>query len=69
MLHGILPDVFFQHHLLLVESVFLLLQDVVGSEEIAHSTRLVQHYCFMFSSLYGNFHTWLCNSGNIVVLP
>ncbi len=40
VLHGLLPDIYYQHHLLLVEGVFLLLQDVVRSE-ITHSTRLL----------------------------
>ena len=52
-LHGILPDEYYQHHLLLVEGVYLLLKDLVSAEDILQSTRLLRHYCFMFDVLYG----------------
>ena len=53
VLHGILPEMFFQHHLLLVEAIFLLLQDVVSDDDIEQSLCLFKHYCFMFAPLYG----------------
>ena len=34
ILHGILPVEYYQHHLLLVEGIFLLLKEVVTSEDI-----------------------------------
>ena len=37
VLHGILPEDYYRHHLLLVESVFLLLQDEVGERDIEQS--------------------------------
>ena len=53
VLHGILPVDYYQHHLLLVEAVFLLLQDDVEERDIEQSLRLLKHYCFMFSHVYG----------------
>ena len=55
VLHGVLPQEYYQHHLLLVEGVFLLLKEEVANEDIEQSTRLLQHYCFMFPFLYGKF--------------
>lgn len=57
VLHGILPNLYYQHYLLLVEGVYLLLKDEVCEADIQQSSRLLMHYCFMFSSLYG---TYVC---------
>ena len=54
ILFGILPDVYYQHYLLLVEAVFLLLKDEVSHDDLSQSTHLLQHFCFMMSSMYGN---------------
>ena len=53
VLYGILPDDYYQHHLLLVESIYLLLQEEILDEEIDHIVKLLNHYCFMFAALYG----------------
>lgn len=53
VLYQILPEIYYQHHLLLVEGTFLLLQDSVYESDIKKSSRLLQHYVFMFASLYG----------------
>ncbi len=53
LLYGILPSDYYQHHLLLVEGVYLLLKNVVTTNDITQSEKLLQHYCFMFSHLYG----------------
>ena len=53
VLHGILPDNFYQHYLLLVEATFLLLQTVVTNEDIKLSYKILKHFCFMFAPLYG----------------
>lgn len=44
---------YYQHHLLLVESVFLLQQNCVDKRDVKHSSKLLQQYVFMFASLYG----------------
>lgn len=53
VLHGILPQEYYQHHLLLVEGVYLLLKEEVTDGDIEQSSRLLKHYCFMFPFLYG----------------
>ena len=55
VLYGILPDDYYQHHLLLVESIYLLLQEEIPEKEIDHVAKLLNHYCFMFGALYGEF--------------
>ena len=57
VLHGILPSDYYQHHLLLVEAVFLLLQDEVEEKDVKQSLQLLKHYCFMFAPLYGTLCT------------
>lgn len=54
-LRGILPDIYYQHYLLLVEGVYLLLKDEVDKDDINQSSRLFNHYCFMFAPLYGTY--------------
>ena len=46
-------DVYYQHHLLLVEGVYLLLKDVVKEKDIEQSARLLRHYCYLIPSMYG----------------
>ena len=53
VLYEILPEEFYQHHLLLVDATYLLLQDTIKTNEVKHSLLLLQHYCFMFAPLYG----------------
>ena len=53
VLYEILPEDFYQHHLLLVEAIYLLLQDSIKAEEVQQSSLILQHYCFMFAPLYG----------------
>ena len=53
VLYEILPKDFYQHHLLLVEATYLLLQDSIKADDIQQSLRILQHYCFMFAPLYG----------------
>lgn len=55
VLYETLPEIYYQHHLLLVEGIFLLLQDSVCDSDVQQTSRLLQHYVFMFASLYGEF--------------
>ena len=52
-MHGILPDDYYQHHLLLVEGIYLLLKDVVEECDILQSSRLLSHYCYLYPIMYG----------------
>ena len=42
----ILPPEYLAHHLLLVESVYLLLQDSITPAELSKAEKLIQQYCF-----------------------
>ena len=53
VLHGVLPESYYNHHILLVEGVYLLLKDIESEEDIDQSSRLLRHYCFLFAPLYG----------------
>ena len=53
VLYHILLEEYYQHHLLLVEGVYLLLKDSVNVTDIIQSSRLLQHYCILFPSYYG----------------
>ena len=53
VLHGILPDVYFQHFALLSESVFILLLGSISEEQLAHAERMLFHLCLMMGPLYG----------------
>ena len=53
VLKDILNEEFFQHHLLLVEGVYLLLMNTVTEKRIKQSARLLQHYYIKFVALYG----------------
>jgi len=59
VLNGILPEDYYQHHLLLVEGVYLLLQDVVEEKHVTQSSQLFKHYCYLFPYLYGK-NTGIC---------
>ena len=60
VLHGILPNTYYQHHLLLVEAIFLLLQEQITRKEVRHSLELLKHYCFLFGTLYGMRTIFMC---------
>lgn len=53
VLHSMLPEDYYQHHLLLVEASYLLLQRRISESEIQKSFELLNHYCFLFAALYG----------------
>lgn len=56
VLQGILHEEYYQHHLLLVEGIFLLLNDVVTESDIVQSSQLLKHYCYLIPFLYGNYY-------------
>ena len=53
VLHSILPVEYYQHHLLLIEGIYLLVKEEVSDGDIAQSQRVLKHYCFLFGSYYG----------------
>ena len=50
---SILPQEYLAHHMLLVEAIYLLLQDVINHTEIKKAELLIQHYCFKVEFYYG----------------
>lgn len=53
VLRDILQEDYYQHHLLLVDAIYMLLLDSVDKEDLMQSFYQLQHYCFMFTALYG----------------
>ena len=45
---------YFQHYLLLVEAVWLLLQSSISEADLLHAEQLLQHFCYKFSAYYGS---------------
>ena len=62
VLVGQLEEAYYQHHLLLVEAVYLLLQDTISNGDIAQSERLMKHYYYLFGSLYGKLQQCKCDT-------
>jgi len=60
VLYKVLPEEYYQHHLLLVEATYLLLKDIIKANELEQSLFLLQHYCFMFAPLYGKCNHIIC---------
>jgi hypothetical protein len=54
VLCGILPEDYYQHHLLLVEGVFLLMKDEVREVDVKQSSRILNHYCILFAAYYAD---------------
>lgn len=52
-LWGLLPNEYFQHFLLLVDAVFILLQDSISPDQLSKSVSLLNHFCLRVESLYG----------------
>ena len=52
-LYGLLPEEYFQHFLLLIESVYLLLQDSISLNDLNKATKMLKHFCIKVTSLYG----------------
>ena len=51
-LYGILPEEYFQHYVLLVEAIYLLLQDSISPNDITKASALLRHLCIRIKELY-----------------
>nr|XP_033967044.1 uncharacterized protein LOC117467508 isoform X2 [Pseudochaenichthys georgianus] len=64
VLKGILPQVFYQHWLILVTFMFLLCKDIITTEELKRCEKLVVDFVKQFETLYGkqnvSFNVHLC---------
>ena len=62
---GILPEKYFQHFILLVEGIYLLLQESISLADLNKACALLKYVCIMIKELYGaryetfNFHCLL----------
>lgn len=56
VLKGILPQVFYQHWLVLVTFMFLLCKDIITAEDIKKCEKLVVDFVKQFETLYGQTH-------------
>ena len=52
VMKGILPPVYLDHALLLINGIYLLLKSSITEEDLEHSARLLQHFCLRMPSLY-----------------
>lgn len=52
-LWGLLEEDYFQHLLLLVNAIFLLLQDSISPSDIERSSSMLLHFCTRMEALYG----------------
>ena len=49
---NILPNQYLAHHMLLVESIFILLQHSVYPAKIIKAENMIKHYCFIMEAYY-----------------
>ena len=52
-LWGLLEEDYFQHLLLLVDAIYLLLQDSISPNDIESSSSMLLHFCARMEALYG----------------
>lgn len=52
-LYGLLPEIYFQHYILLVEAVYLLLQESISLNDVKKASALLKHFCLKIGELYG----------------
>ena len=52
-LYGLLPDSYFQHYLLLVEAIYILLKHSISMSELTKVSKLLKHFCRRIEELYG----------------
>lgn len=52
VLRGILPDVYYEHFMLFSEAIFTLCLTNVTLSQVAHTERLLLHFCVKFGKLY-----------------
>ena len=50
---GILPDIYYDHFMLLVCAVFLCLKKSISPEDLEQARKLLEHFCLRVSCLYG----------------
>lgn len=51
-LYGILPENYFNHYILFVQAIYILLKDSISEAELKEADRLLDSFCKSFSNLY-----------------
>ena len=54
ILKDVLTEDYYQHYLLFVNAVFILLQECITAADVDNSEALLKHFCCMFAALYGD---------------
>ena len=67
VLFGFLPSIYYQHHLLLIEAIYILNSESISPADIDRCDRIFEHYCFLFATLYG-IHNMSINTHSILHL-
>ena len=68
VLRDIQSKEYFQHYLLLVNAVYILLKDSISAADIDKSNALLTHFCCLFAALYGDRYM-TCNIHQLLHLP
>lgn len=53
VLQDVLAVEYYQHFLLFVHAVYILLQDSISTSDLSNANELLQHFCCLFAALYG----------------
>ena len=70
-LYGLLPDVYFNHYVLFVHAIYLLLKDEIKLSDLSEADNLLNRFCSLFADLYEerfmttNIHQLLHLSDNV----
>ena len=51
-LYGLLPDAYFNHYVLFVHAIYLLLKDEIKQSHLCEAENLLNQFCALFPSLY-----------------
>ena len=68
VLRGLQKEDYFQHYLLFVNAIFILLQDSIALTDISKAEALLTHFCCVFAALYGDRYM-TCNVHQLLHLP
>ena len=68
VLRDIQSEDYFQHYLLFVNAIFILLQDSIMPVDIDRSESILKHFCCLFAALYGDRYM-TCNVHQLLHLP
>ena len=68
VMYMVLPDVYYQHYVLLCEAIYILNSKSVEARALKKSRKLLQHFYFMFPTLYSERYLG-CNIHQLLHLP